>query len=103
VTRSGANQLLEEADREPDRLRRHLLVAAALDSTFAKRAVVVGGTAEEYWTHDDYHPTDLDVCMPLSSIVIRRTRQVEPPLGDSMRTLSRRVRTRVRRELTRPE
>lgn len=25
-------------------------------------AVIVGGTAEEYWSSDDYHQTDLDLC-----------------------------------------
>lgn len=62
---SDAVQLLDAADKEPIRLQRHLLVAAALGLIFADRPVVVGGTAEDYWAGDDYIPTDLDVCMPL--------------------------------------
>jgi hypothetical protein len=27
----------------------------------------VGGTAEEYWTADEYHQTDLDICVPLTT------------------------------------
>lgn len=26
---------------------------------------MVGGTAEEFWTADEYHETDLDLCVPL--------------------------------------
>lgn len=44
---------------------RHLLVAAALRESLPDEVIVVGGTAEEYWTSDEYHETDLDVCTPL--------------------------------------
>jgi hypothetical protein len=47
-------------------LTRHLLVAAALREALAHDPIVVGGTAEEYWTSGEYHETDLDVCVPLS-------------------------------------
>ena len=67
MTRSSAAALLREADREPDRVRRHLLVAAALGLVLSPPPIVVGGTAEEYWTQDEYHPTDLDVCAPLTA------------------------------------
>jgi hypothetical protein len=31
----------------------------------AVEPVVVGGTAEEYWTSDEYQQTDLDMCAPI--------------------------------------
>ena len=65
MSRSEAESLLRQADREPDRVRRHLLVAAALGLSLTAEPIVVGGTAEEYWTGAEYHPTDLDVCAPL--------------------------------------
>lgn len=64
---SSAKRLLAEAAGEPDRLRRHLLVAAALREALPSEPVVVGGTAEEFWTADEYHETDLDMCVPLGS------------------------------------
>ena len=67
MNRSPAEALLRQADGEPDRVRRHLLVAAALGLVLSSPPIVVGGTAEEYWTQDEYHPTDLDVCAPLSA------------------------------------
>jgi hypothetical protein len=66
VSDSKAKQLLELALKESDRLKRHLYVAAGLREVLEHRPVVVGGTAEEYWTRDDYHETDLDVCVPLT-------------------------------------
>jgi len=65
VTVSKAEQLLKRAAREKNRLRRHLLVAAALGESLPHDVIVVGGTAEEYWTSDSYHETDLDVCAPI--------------------------------------
>lgn len=62
MTVSKAEQLLKRAAREQNRLRRHLLVAAALGESLPHDVIVVGGTAEEYWTSDSYHETDLDVC-----------------------------------------
>lgn len=62
---SDAQDLLRLASSEPNRLHRHLLVAAALHSALAVEPVVVGGTAEEYWTSDEYHQTDLDLCAPI--------------------------------------
>ena len=64
---SKAEKLLARAAREKVRLRRHLIVAAALDEGLSGDVIVVGGTAEEFWTSDAYHETDLDVCAPLSS------------------------------------
>lgn len=62
---SDAHELLHLAATEPIRLQRHLLVAAALRSALRVEPVVVGGTAEEFWTSDDYHQTDLDLCAPI--------------------------------------
>jgi len=62
VTASRAEALLGRAARERDRLRRHLLVAAALHEVLGAEPVVVGGTAEEYHARFPYHETDLDVC-----------------------------------------
>lgn len=36
-------------------------MAAALSAVMSPPPIVVGGTAEEYWTGDAYHPTDLDL------------------------------------------
>lgn len=66
VSASRARELLSRAEREPQRLRRHLLVAAAIREVCGVEPVIVGGTAEEYWTADEYHQTDLDLCGPLS-------------------------------------
>jgi len=66
VSDSNAPDLLARARREPIRLQRHLLVAAALREVLDPDPIVVGGTAEEYWTGAPYHPTDLDMCVPLS-------------------------------------
>lgn len=63
---SRSARLLDRATREKRRLRRHLLVAAAIGEAFPHDAIVVGGTAEEYWTSDAYHETDLDICTPVS-------------------------------------
>lgn len=63
---SRAETLLEQAASEPRRLRRHLLVAAALREVLAQEPVVVGGTAEEYHSAAPYHETDLDLCAPLT-------------------------------------
>jgi len=41
-------------------------VAAALREVLTYDPIVVGGTAEEYWTAADYHETDLDLCAPLT-------------------------------------
>jgi len=66
VSVSNARRLLAVAEREPERLRRHLLLAAALREVLGHEPVVVGGTAEEFWTEAEYHETDLDLCGPLS-------------------------------------
>ena len=42
------------------------MVAAAFREVLQSDPIVVGGTAEEYWTAAEYHPTDLDLCAPLS-------------------------------------
>jgi hypothetical protein len=51
---------LDPFDQE-QRLERNLLVAAALREVLAHEPIVVGGTAEDFWTVDEYHETDLDV------------------------------------------
>lgn len=60
-----ARRLLAAARREKEQLPRHLLVAAALREVLSSEPIVVGGTAEEFWTRAEYHPTDLDVCVPI--------------------------------------
>jgi hypothetical protein len=62
VNVSKARRLLRLARTEPDRLTRHLLVAAAFREVLSSDPIVVGGTAEEYWTAAEYHQTDLDLC-----------------------------------------
>ena len=80
---SRAAELLREAASrdatDPDqRLERGLLVAAALREVLSHEPVVVGGTAEDFWTADEYHPTDLDlVTWPLT----RREQGVLRALG----------------------
>ncbi len=52
-----------------------MLVAAALREVLFEPVVVVGGTAEEFWTADSYHETDLDLCTslgPKSQEALRR-------------------------------
>jgi hypothetical protein len=62
VNVSNARELLRLAATEEVRLQRHLLVAAALREILAVEPIVVGGTAEGYYTVDEYHETDLDLC-----------------------------------------
>ena len=64
---SRAETLLHAAASERDRLRRHLLVAAALREVLKVEPVVVGGTAEEYQSGSPYHQTDLDLCGVVTS------------------------------------
>lgn len=59
---SNARKLLRAADAEPVRIRRHLLVAAGLREALTHEPIVVGGTAEEFWTRAGYHETDVDLC-----------------------------------------
>jgi hypothetical protein len=68
VSVSRARKLLAEAAAtpQPPRLERHLLVAAAFREVFAFDPIVVGGTAEEYWTSAEYHETDLDIVVQLT-------------------------------------
>ena len=65
---SKARRLLAQAAARPrpSRLTRHLLVAAALREALTHDPIVVGGTAEEYWTSAEYHQTDLDMCVLLT-------------------------------------
>jgi hypothetical protein len=51
---------LDPLDSE-QRLQRNLFIAAALREVLTSEPIVVGGTAEDFWTVDDYHETDLDV------------------------------------------
>jgi len=62
VSVSRARELLAHAGVEPDRLQRHLLVAAALREVLSREPIVVGGTAEDLYTGDVYVETDLDLC-----------------------------------------
>lgn len=62
MSASRAEHLLAQAAGERDRLRRHLLVAAALRDVLEDEPVVVGGTAEDHHAASDYHETDLDLC-----------------------------------------
>ena len=62
---SKARRLLAEASTETKDLRKHLLVAAALREVLSAEPIVVGGTAEEFWTKQAYHETDLDLCVGL--------------------------------------
>lgn len=64
---SKARSLLAQAADEEQALRRHLLVAAALSEVLPTEPIIVGGTAEEYWTAVEYHETDLDLCVPLGA------------------------------------
>ena len=43
------------------------MVAAALRVALTHDPIVVGGTAQEYWTQAEYHETDLDACVPLTN------------------------------------
>jgi hypothetical protein len=67
VSISRAETLLGKAERARGRLRRHLLVAAALREVLDREPIVVGGTAEEYQSGAPYHGTDLDLCGSLST------------------------------------
>jgi hypothetical protein len=62
VSVSRADELLAGAAEDPDRLQRHLLVAAALREVLGQEPVVVGGTAEDMYTGETYVQTDLDLC-----------------------------------------
>lgn len=61
MSTSDAQRLLAAAEGAGDRLGLHLLVAAALRSVLSTEPIVVGGTAEEFWTAREYHETDLDL------------------------------------------
>jgi hypothetical protein len=56
-----AEKLLRQVPTTKRPLDQRLLVAAALSTVMNSPPIVVGGTAEEYWTRDEYHPTDLDL------------------------------------------
>jgi hypothetical protein len=56
-----AEKLLRQVPKAKRPLNQRLLVAAALSAVMSSPPIVVGGTAEEYWTGDAYHPTDLDL------------------------------------------
>lgn len=73
---SKAKELLALAEREPQRLHRNLLVAAALREVLHRDPIVVGGTAEEFWTEAEYHETDLDLAAPVSRRDEERLREL---------------------------
>jgi hypothetical protein len=63
---SRARELLDKAAArdgldEDERLDRNLLIAAAFREILSHEPVVVGGTAEDFWTADSYHQTDVDL------------------------------------------
>lgn len=61
---ADAEQLLLEAERlqETDWLTANLLTAAAVATVVGDEPIVVGGTAEAFWTgREVYHETDLDL------------------------------------------
>lgn len=63
---SRARELLDRAvaldgSDEDERLERNLLIAAAFREILADEPIVVGGTAEDFWTADSYHETDIDL------------------------------------------
>ena len=74
---SRAEALLSKATAERNRLRRHLLVAAALTEVLEREPIVVGGTAEEFQAGTPYHETDLDLC----GVVSRAERATLRSLG----------------------
>lgn len=59
---SKARALLRQAEAEPNRFKRHLLVAASLREALSDEPIVVGGLAQDYYTAPIYHETDLDCC-----------------------------------------
>src|SRR5215831_2327880 len=59
--RKLAQDLLSKAKAAEQRLDQRLLVAAAFTTVMESPPIVVGGTAEEFWTRDEYEPTDLDL------------------------------------------
>lgn len=65
-----------------DWLAANLLTAAALEQTLPQTPIVVGGTAEAYWTgRDVYHPTDLDLWLPASVDPMSQVASVLHDLG----------------------
>ncbi|MBI4730090.1 MAG: hypothetical protein HY775_11460 [Acidobacteria bacterium] len=76
MTTSKAERLLARAAASPDRIERHLMVAAALREVLASEPIVIGGLAEDYYTGDRYQPTDLDLCAPVTASDERRLREL---------------------------
>jgi hypothetical protein len=68
VNVSKAEQILAQAAAEPDRPRRHLLVAAALREVLGTEPIVVGGAAEDHYAGGLYLETDLDLCGWVSEV-----------------------------------
>ncbi|MHB8512004.1 MAG: hypothetical protein ACYDCC_07450 [Actinomycetota bacterium] len=64
---SNAQGLLSRAATESNRVIRHLLVAASVAQVLSSEPIVVGGVAEDFYTGDNYRPTDLDMCAPIST------------------------------------
>jgi hypothetical protein len=81
VSISDARKLLASAEPQGDRLRLHLVVGAALRSALSFEPIVVGGTAEEFWTAREYHETDLDLVGSLR----RQDRETLQQLGFSVK------------------
>ena len=64
---SNARALLAQAAEEPNRVQRHLLVAAAMREVLGHEPIVVGGTAEDLYAGGVYVETDLDLVCPFPS------------------------------------
>ncbi len=79
---SVAERLLHAAERKQreDWLAANLLTAAAMSAAMAADPIVVGGTAEAFWTgRDVYHATDLDLW--ISGAIDRTRTKVLQALG----------------------
>jgi hypothetical protein len=55
-------ELVVEINAAATQLERRLRLAVVITKILGPQMVVVGGTAEEYWTGGIYRPTDLDMC-----------------------------------------
>jgi hypothetical protein len=71
-----AERLLQLSKTAKKPLDQRLLVAAAITSVMSTPPVVVGGTAEEYWTGDAYRTTDLDLIPDPTTADIRALRKL---------------------------
>jgi hypothetical protein len=68
---ASARERLTSIGEERDALTALLGVAAVLHDALPGPPVVVGGTAEQYWTRLPYHATDLDMCASIDDAAAR--------------------------------